>query len=207
MDGSERRVLVNSKIYWPNTIGLDLTTNRLYFADSKLDYIDFVHYDGTGLFDCIQIYDGILGAFCFLNFFFLQNNLLLKDDGWYNRRRRRRKLNYLQESSGRTQVLSSTKFVQHPHALAIFEDIIYYSDRRLQRLQLYPKYPNGTLTEYQSHTFSKALGVTAVHPILQPNSENPCAGNPCSDLCLIGKDIVSFFFFFSIEFYRSSLEK
>uniref|UniRef100_A0AAF5Q0L6 EGF-like domain-containing protein n=13 Tax=Wuchereria bancrofti TaxID=6293 RepID=A0AAF5Q0L6_WUCBA len=139
MDGSERRVLVNSKIYWPNTIALDLTTNRLYFADSKLDYIDFVDYDGNG----------------------------------------------------RTQVLSSTKFVQHPHALAIFEDIIYYSDRRLQRLQLYPKYPNGTSTEYQSHTFSKALGVTAVHPVLQPHFENPCATNPCSDLCLIGKNMKS----------------
>lgn len=50
MDGSERRVLVNSKIYWPNTIALDLTTNRVYFADSKLDYIDFVNYDGTGLY-------------------------------------------------------------------------------------------------------------------------------------------------------------
>ncbi|KAM3721677.1 Low-density lipoprotein receptor-related protein [Dirofilaria immitis] len=139
MDGSERHVLVNSKIYWPNTIALDLTTNRVYFADSKLDYIDFVNYDGTG----------------------------------------------------RTQVLSSTKFVQHPHALAIFEDMIYYSDRRLQRLQLYPKYPNGTSIEYPSHTFSKALGVTAVHPILQPHFENPCAANSCSDLCLISKDMKS----------------
>ncbi|VDN18466.1 unnamed protein product [Gongylonema pulchrum] len=138
MDGTERRILVNTKIYWPNTIALDLTTDRVYFADSKLDYIDFVNYDG----------------------------------------------------GGRTQVLSSTKFVQHPHALAVFEDMIYYSDRRLQRLQLYPKYPNGTSMEYPSHTFSKALGVTAVHPILQPRSEkNPCAGDPCSDLCLIGKQM------------------
>uniref|UniRef100_A0A1I7WFW4 EGF-like domain-containing protein n=1 Tax=Heterorhabditis bacteriophora TaxID=37862 RepID=A0A1I7WFW4_HETBA len=103
MDGTDRRIIVNTKIYWPNTIALDYTTDRVYFADSKLDYIDFVNYDG----------------------------------------------------SGRTQVLSSSKFVQHPHALAIFEDRMYYSDRRLQRLQVYPKYPNGTTTEYPSHTFSK----------------------------------------------------
>lgn len=136
MDGTERRVLVDTKIYWPNTIALDFTTDRIYFADSKLDYIDFVLYDGTG----------------------------------------------------RTQVLSSPKFVQHPHALAIFEDMIYYSDRRLQRLQVYPKYPNGTSRDYPSHTFSKALGVTAVHPVLQPKViYNPCEGNPCSHLCLIGK--------------------
>lgn len=116
MDGTDRRIIVSTKIYWPNTIALDLTTDRVYFADSKLDYIDFVNYDG----------------------------------------------------SGRTQVLSSSKFVQHPHALVIFEDNMYYSDRRLQRLQVYPKYPNGTTGDYPSHVFSKALGVAAIHPVLQP---------------------------------------
>lgn len=121
---------------------LDYTTNRVYFADSKLDYIDFVNYDG----------------------------------------------------SGRTQVLASAKFVQHPHAMAIFEDMIYYSDRRLQRLQFYPKYPNGTSTEYPSHTFSKALGVVAVHPVLQPKvSKNPCKDSPCTHICLITKNQVIVF--------------
>ncbi|UMM10088.1 hypothetical protein L5515_000020 [Caenorhabditis briggsae] len=134
MDGSDRQIIVKTKIYWPNTIALDLTTNRVYFADSKLDFIDFVNYDGTG----------------------------------------------------RTQVLASSKFVQHPHALAIFEDMMYYSDRRLQKLQVYPKYPNGTTGEYPSHTFSKALGVVAVHPALQPViKNNPCSNNPCSHLCLL----------------------
>ncbi|CAJ0568186.1 unnamed protein product, partial [Mesorhabditis spiculigera] len=136
MDGSDRRILVKDKIYWPNTIALDFTTKRVYFADSKLDYIDFVNYDGTG----------------------------------------------------RTQVISASKFVQHPHAVAIFEDKMYYSDRRLQKLQVYPKYPNGTNGDYKSHTFSKALGVVAVHPVLQPKGiKNPCDRNLCSHLCLIGK--------------------
>ena len=134
MDGTERKVIVNTKIYWPNSIALDFTTGRVYFADSKLDYIDFVNYDGTG----------------------------------------------------RTQVLASTKLIQHPHALAIFEDMIYYSDRRLQKLQMYPKYPNGTLVEYPSHTFSKALGVVATHPLLQPSVDNPCKDSPCSHVCLLG---------------------
>uniref|UniRef100_A0A0K0FI56 Low-density lipoprotein receptor-related protein (inferred by orthology to a C. elegans protein) n=1 Tax=Strongyloides venezuelensis TaxID=75913 RepID=A0A0K0FI56_STRVS len=135
MDGSDRKIIVNTKIYWPNTIALDLTTNRVYFADSKLDYIDFVNYDG----------------------------------------------------SGRHQVIASTKYVQHPHALAVFEDMIYYSDRRLQKLQVYPKYSNGTSDEYPSHSFSKALGVVATHPLLQPTSENnPCKNNTCSHICLLG---------------------
>uniref|UniRef100_A0A183BS53 EGF-like domain-containing protein n=1 Tax=Globodera pallida TaxID=36090 RepID=A0A183BS53_GLOPA len=140
MDGTDRTVLVSTKIYWPNSIALDFTTNRVYFADSKLDYIDFVDYDGKS----------------------------------------------------RTQVIASSKFVQHPHAMSIFEDYIYYSDRRLQRLQLYPKYPNGTNQDYPSHTFSKALGVVTVHPVLQPKLQTPSAcslsPSPCSHICALGKN-------------------
>ncbi|KAI6241467.1 EGF-like domain-containing protein [Aphelenchoides fujianensis] len=88
---------------------------------------------------------------------------------------------------GRTQVLASSKLVQHPHAMAIFEDMIYFSDRRLQKLQVYPKYPNGTSRDYPAHTFSKALGVAAVHAVLQPATErSPCKDNPCTHICLIG---------------------
>lgn len=47
MDGSNRIVLVETKIYWPNTLALDLPTKRVYFGDSKLDFIDFVNYDGS----------------------------------------------------------------------------------------------------------------------------------------------------------------
>uniref|UniRef100_A0A7E4V2M4 EGF-like domain-containing protein n=1 Tax=Panagrellus redivivus TaxID=6233 RepID=A0A7E4V2M4_PANRE len=134
MDGTDRKIIVDTKIYWPNTISIDYTTDRVYFADSKLDYIDFVNYDG----------------------------------------------------SGRTQVLATPKFVQHPHALAIFEDMMYYSDRRLQRLQVYPKYANGTTSTYPSHTFSKALGVVAIHKVLQPAVDtNPCANAPCTHICLL----------------------
>ena len=71
--------------------------------------------------------------------------------------------------------------------MSIFEDHIYYSDRRLQRLQLYPKYPNGTSREYPSHSFSKALGVIAIHPVLQPQiKENPCSTSGCSHICALG---------------------
>lgn len=102
-------------------------------------------------------------------------------------------------------MLASPKFIQHPHALAIFEDTIYYSDRRLQRLQLYTKYPNGTSGNYAAHTFSRALGVIAVHPVLQPKvANNPCSGNQCSHLCLIGKAMVYFFFILLLRFGRFS---
>ncbi|ERL86348.1 hypothetical protein D910_03756 [Dendroctonus ponderosae] len=48
MDGSNRSIIINTKIYWPNGLTLDTTSNRVYFADSKLDFIDFCNYDGTG---------------------------------------------------------------------------------------------------------------------------------------------------------------
>ena len=48
LDGSNRTVIIKAKIYWPNGLTLDIPNQRVYFADSKLDYIDFCNYDGTG---------------------------------------------------------------------------------------------------------------------------------------------------------------
>jgi len=46
LDGGNRTVIVSTKIFWPNGITLDIPNKRVYFADSKLDYIDFVDYNG-----------------------------------------------------------------------------------------------------------------------------------------------------------------
>ena len=48
MDGTNRTSILTSKIFWPNGLTLDLPTKRVYFADSKVDYIDYCNYDGTG---------------------------------------------------------------------------------------------------------------------------------------------------------------
>ena len=48
MDGTLRETIINNKIYWPNGLTLDIATKRVYFADSKLDFIDFCYYNGTG---------------------------------------------------------------------------------------------------------------------------------------------------------------
>ena len=48
MDGSSRQAIITTKIYWPNGLALDIPTKRVYFADSKLDFIDFCNYDGSG---------------------------------------------------------------------------------------------------------------------------------------------------------------
>ena len=48
MDGTLREATITTKIYWPNGLALDVPAKRIYFADSKLDFIDFCNYDGTG---------------------------------------------------------------------------------------------------------------------------------------------------------------
>ncbi|XP_065212523.1 low-density lipoprotein receptor-related protein 2 isoform X2 [Planococcus citri] len=48
MDGTNRSTIIHTKIYWPNGLTLDIANKRVYFADSKLDFIDFCNYDGTG---------------------------------------------------------------------------------------------------------------------------------------------------------------
>lgn len=55
MDGSHRSTIISTKIYWPNGLTLDLPTKRVYFADSKLDFIDFCNYDGSGRHQVIII--------------------------------------------------------------------------------------------------------------------------------------------------------
>lgn len=46
MDGSGRRAIVTSKLYWPNGLTLDLIRERLYYADAHLDFIESCDYDG-----------------------------------------------------------------------------------------------------------------------------------------------------------------
>ncbi|CAL4174127.1 unnamed protein product, partial [Meganyctiphanes norvegica] len=47
-DGQNRTIVIKTKIFWPNGLAIDIPTKRIYFADSKLDYIDFCYYNGSG---------------------------------------------------------------------------------------------------------------------------------------------------------------
>ncbi|XP_015791351.1 low-density lipoprotein receptor-related protein 2 [Tetranychus urticae] len=132
MDGNERKVIIDTKIYWPNGLTIDIPTRRVYFADSKLDYIDFCDYDGKN----------------------------------------------------RQQVLAHNHYLLHPHSLTVFEDTLFWTDRQLNRVLSCHKY-RGLNQTVVSHLVSQPLGIHVNHPILQPNSSNPCAKSPCSHLCLL----------------------
>ena len=47
MDGSNRQILVNSHLKWPNGITLDLLEQRLYWVDAKINAISSINFDGT----------------------------------------------------------------------------------------------------------------------------------------------------------------
>lgn len=46
LDGTNRRAIVTSKIFWPNGLTIDLIRERLYYADAHLDFIESCDYDG-----------------------------------------------------------------------------------------------------------------------------------------------------------------
>uniref|UniRef100_A0A2C9KAN0 EGF-like domain-containing protein n=1 Tax=Biomphalaria glabrata TaxID=6526 RepID=A0A2C9KAN0_BIOGL len=48
LDGSGRIVLVSEKLFWPNALTVDYPNKRLYFADARMDFIEFCNYDGSG---------------------------------------------------------------------------------------------------------------------------------------------------------------
>uniref|UniRef100_A0AAX7TL23 EGF-like domain-containing protein n=1 Tax=Astatotilapia calliptera TaxID=8154 RepID=A0AAX7TL23_ASTCA len=55
MDGTMRKVIVSTKIYWPNGLALDYTTQRVYFADAYLRYIDYCDYNGNNRYQVMVL--------------------------------------------------------------------------------------------------------------------------------------------------------
>lgn len=47
LDGTERTVVVNTSVGWPNGLAIDRTEGRLYWADAETDTIEMVYLNGT----------------------------------------------------------------------------------------------------------------------------------------------------------------
>lgn len=48
LDGTDREVLINTSIGWPNGITIDYIERRIYWGDAKTDKIETANLDGTG---------------------------------------------------------------------------------------------------------------------------------------------------------------
>ncbi|XP_063285770.1 low-density lipoprotein receptor-related protein 2 [Pelobates fuscus] len=88
------------------------------------------------------------------------------------------------DGNNRRQAMASDLVLQHPHAIAIFEDYIYWSDRYTHRVIRANKWHGGNQT-VMIYNINQPMGISAVHPVKQPGGVNPCASNPCTHLCLL----------------------
>ena len=48
LDGSDRTVLVNRSLGWPNGLALDFEEGKIYWGDAKEDKIEVANLDGSG---------------------------------------------------------------------------------------------------------------------------------------------------------------
>ena len=48
LDGTDRMVIVNTSLRWPNGLAIDRSESRLYWADANLDRIEMIFLNGTG---------------------------------------------------------------------------------------------------------------------------------------------------------------
>ncbi|XP_076154846.1 low-density lipoprotein receptor-related protein 2 [Alosa pseudoharengus] len=46
MDGTNASALITTKLEWPNALTIDYTTNKIFFADSHLGFLDYADMDG-----------------------------------------------------------------------------------------------------------------------------------------------------------------
>uniref|UniRef100_H2LL78 Low density lipoprotein receptor-related protein 2b n=1 Tax=Oryzias latipes TaxID=8090 RepID=H2LL78_ORYLA len=46
MDGNDVSAIITTKLEWPNALTIDYTTNKIFFADAHLNFLDFADMDG-----------------------------------------------------------------------------------------------------------------------------------------------------------------
>ncbi|KAF6726646.1 Low-density lipoprotein receptor-related protein 2 [Oryzias melastigma] len=74
--------------------------------------------------------------------------------------------------NNRKQVLASDLVLQHPHAITIFEDFVYWTDRYINRVMRAHKW-HGENQTAMLFNLPQPMGLVAVHPTRQPAVEDP----------------------------------
>ncbi|MED6276189.1 Low-density lipoprotein receptor- protein 2 [Characodon lateralis] len=86
--------------------------------------------------------------------------------------------------NNRKQVLASDLVLQHPHAITIFEDFVYWTDRYINRVMRAHKW-HGENQTVMLFNLPQPMGLVAVHPTRQPAGINHCLGSACTHICLL----------------------
>ena len=59
MDGTDRRLVIQRYLVWPNTLAIDYPTETLVWADSNLKVIESCRYDGSNRRQLLAQTEGI----------------------------------------------------------------------------------------------------------------------------------------------------
>uniref|UniRef100_A0A8D0H975 Low-density lipoprotein receptor-related protein 2 n=1 Tax=Sphenodon punctatus TaxID=8508 RepID=A0A8D0H975_SPHPU len=206
-NGTDRKVVFDSGVTVTESIAVDWVGRNLYWTDFVLETIEVSRLDGSHrtlvAFHSAHVMfwtdwgrnprierssmDGTLRTVIISNKIYwpnglsidYPNKLLYFADAY---------LDYIDfcdyNGNNRRQVVASDLIIQHPHALTLFEDFVYWSDRYTNRVIRANKWHgrNQTVMIYNIH---QPLGIVAVHPVKQPAGINSCASSSCSHLCLL----------------------
>ncbi|XP_019409279.1 PREDICTED: low-density lipoprotein receptor-related protein 2 [Crocodylus porosus] len=178
MDGNHRTVLISENVTNPRGLVLDprIDAHVMFWTDwGRNPRIEKASMDGTMrtviISDKIYWPNGLSIDY--------PNKLLYFADAY---------LDYIDfcdyNGNHRRQVVASDLILQHPHALTLFEDFVYWSDRYTHRVIRANKWHGGNQTVI-IYNINQPLGIVAVHPVRQPGGINSCASASCSHLCLL----------------------
>ncbi|KAM7316467.1 hypothetical protein ACRRTK_024198 [Alexandromys fortis] len=178
IDGSHRTVLINTNVSNPRGLALDprMGNHLMFWSDwGRHPRIERASMDGT--MRTVIVQEKIFWP-CGLTIDY-PNRLVYFMDAY---------LDYIEycdyDGRNRKQVISGDLVLHHPHALTLFEDSVYWTDRGTRRVMKANKWHGGNQS-VEMYSVQQPLGIVAIHPARQPSSHNPCAFAPCSHLCLL----------------------
>jgi len=92
--------------------------------------------------------------------------------------------------SGKTrQILHSPHFLHHPYSVAVFEDLVYWTDWGLGSTSIYKadKFNGNDVLEFKKSQMTESpMTLKVYHSLTQPKGENYCRRrmDPCSHFCV-----------------------
>ena len=159
MDGSLVKTLVTDALYKASGIALDLVTQRVYWSDILLDYIETVDYNGQNRFNIVR------GP----HYVPAPNRLAVfeRDVFWTD--------------NTKQGVLSVDKFQGKDNIQNIFDRQGQVGERPALGTSFTKKY------QFQESSSKEPIAIKAYHALSQPESYNACAKNNgnCEHLCIL----------------------
>ncbi|XP_076815785.1 low-density lipoprotein receptor-related protein 6-like [Clavelina lepadiformis] len=178
MDGTHRQVLVNKNIYWPNGITLDYDEEKVYWVEANYHFIHRMNMDGSSREEVITSERIRLGFDPLRNpdMFLTTTSPATNDPDPDNH----------DEEKGGSKLLGA---LQHPFAITLYKDFIYWSDWATNSIHSMLKNGSGLPNLVKGKNISP-MDLQIYSAGRQRPGRNPCHPNNggCSHLCLLSPD-------------------